>query len=291
MRLSRVKRILRGGVEQLRSGPRLLVFNFHQVSKEFHPEKQARGTWTALVSFEAFLDEVKSRYEVLPLLDGIQKLKRNELVSNSVAITFDDGDESVRNVIPVLSSREMPATFFLNTEMVGPGYSDWTRLLAGIPEGERRKFFLTLRNTDSSEEYQNCLRELQEKAKLPDQECILPLEYFSSLDSNLFQVGCHGHSHNRQALLTVESQRENIVKNQKILSSKIKNFVPLFATPFGRSFDVNEDTARICRECGLELLMANGGLNTTRSFQQERSIRRVPSDSRTFRELRNRRFC
>lgn len=118
----------------------------------------------------------------------------------------------------------------------------------------------------------------------------LELDFFAGLDGELFQVGSHGHTHNRQSMLLGKSKRENLTQNVAWLRENAPNFVPLFAAPFGRELDVDSETRRICEEAEMTLLMADGGVNTNGSFRKSAVIRRVPSDSRSLQSLQQRLF-
>ncbi len=99
----------------------LLVLIYHRVLPETDPllpdEPDAAG-------FAAQLDLIGSLFNVLPLAEAVSKLRAGQLPARAVCITFDDGYANNCDVaLPILKSREMPATVF-----VAPGFLSGGRM-------------------------------------------------------------------------------------------------------------------------------------------------------------------
>ena len=71
---------------------------------------------TSLFEFQDHLELLLSNYSIIPIYEFINRLKSNTLVSNSIAITFDDGYKTVfTNAFPLLLKYNIPATIFLSS--------------------------------------------------------------------------------------------------------------------------------------------------------------------------------
>ena len=83
-------------------------------------------------SFKAQMDFLKRRrYNVVKLEDLSEMVRKNQLPSKTIAITFDDGYENnYLNAYPVLKELGLPATIFIIPAMVGSdGYLTWDQVV------------------------------------------------------------------------------------------------------------------------------------------------------------------
>ncbi|MCL2024290.1 MAG: polysaccharide deacetylase family protein [Coriobacteriia bacterium] len=70
--------------------------------------------------FETFLDAFSERYTLLQVGEAFKAHAQNTLPRNGLALTFDDGYADMSTVIaPILTRRELPATFFVATSFIG----------------------------------------------------------------------------------------------------------------------------------------------------------------------------
>jgi peptidoglycan/xylan/chitin deacetylase (PgdA/CDA1 family) len=104
---------------------RIVILMYHRLTSGVPADEYDRDSLT----FEndmAYLQE--QGYQVLSMND-LTLLKTGEMTlqSNGVIITFDDGYKSnISLAYPILSRRQMPATFFLVAEWIGTdGFSTW----------------------------------------------------------------------------------------------------------------------------------------------------------------------
>ena len=70
-------------------------------------------------------------------------------------------------------------------------------------------------------------------------------------------VGAHSHTHSCLARLSYQEQMDEIKKSKTILENKISRKITHFAYPFGGQSDFNDDTVRIVKELGFEMVFAN----------------------------------
>jgi peptidoglycan/xylan/chitin deacetylase (PgdA/CDA1 family) len=95
--------------------------------------------------FEAHLRVITKHYRVLPLRQAVERLHRGDLKNDSVALTFDDGYDSVYSVaFPLLKRYDVPATVFLLTDWIdnrAPYW--WPRLRSVIQRSDFEGITLT----------------------------------------------------------------------------------------------------------------------------------------------------
>lgn len=137
-----------------------------------------------------------------------------------VAVTFDDGYESLMALIPILERQNLPITVFIPTAYIGK-LNDWDHWFA---KGRRRHL----------NEYQ--IRELA--------KCGV-------------QFGSHGHSHRDLTTLSVDEIRTDLALSKAVLSKLTCQEVVSLAYPFGRS---NRNVQSVAKQLGLTMQFASSSL-------------------------------
>jgi peptidoglycan/xylan/chitin deacetylase (PgdA/CDA1 family) len=193
---------LRSLIDRLTGRPRrktCVVFLYHSV----HREQRAR--------FARQLDVILRHAR--PVSADIDVLPDEN--RRYAAITFDDGVENVfENAVPELRKRNIPASIFVVSDMLG-----------GSPRWEFRGANSTLQETAMSE------------------------EHLKELPPNLVTIGSHTATHPFLPSLDAAQLREEVhgsrVKLEKILGREVK----LFSSPYG---EFDEKVIAACREAGYE---------------------------------------
>ncbi len=93
-----------------------VVLQYHHID-----DNTAPSTSTSIGLFEDHLEYlINENYKIISLPELITKIKNNNpFKKNTVAITFDDGYESVyRNAFPLLKKYKLPFTVFIDTEAI-----------------------------------------------------------------------------------------------------------------------------------------------------------------------------
>jgi peptidoglycan/xylan/chitin deacetylase (PgdA/CDA1 family) len=272
----------------------LIVFNWHQVTPLFDPLCHHKYTWTQLNDFEAGLDHLTAKFEILPLHDAIYRLNCEDLRGSCAALTFDDGDISIADyVVPVLRERNLPATFFINSAYLEGHRSYWFPILSYLCAVENatsgtvlpaalKQRAHQLRLTDDPIFYGVVRDHVERLASLVPNlgSRLVSAEWLAKLDGDQFAIGAHGHEHQRYSMMTSEWQLNDLRENVRIIS-QFQGYRPIFAVPFGRSWDWTTQTIRIVREQGLQVVLADGGIN----LGPYDAYRRIPSDGRSIRRL------
>jgi peptidoglycan/xylan/chitin deacetylase (PgdA/CDA1 family) len=128
----------------------------------------------------------------------VTRLRAGDLPARAVAITFDDGLDSVREeAAPMLASRGLPATVYCVAGRLG-GDSDWPSARSEAPK---------LRLMSAAE--------------------------LTALARQGFEVGSHGMQHAPLVTGTEASLREEIVDSRLVLEQALDLPVTSFAYPYG----------------------------------------------------------
>lgn len=273
----------------------LVILNYHQVNPVFDPRAHFPGCWTQLKDFENSLIWLKNNFNMIRLDEGIRQLEESSLVGPCVAITFDDGDISLEKyVVPVLQRMKIPATFFINTAYIDSKRMSWgymysylyhapdNRLIDRIPLKLREYGIRLLRYTQDVGLYNKLREEIENNFDIVNDSfsSSVSMEFLRGLDEQLFIIGLHGHEHQRFSMMSEKWQRGNLLKNMDILS-QCSTFKPIFAIPYGKPFDWNRITIRLCLELNLQILAAFGGINVNRDVY----YKRIPADSMNLKTL------
>src|SRR5687767_7700846 len=89
----------------------LLILIYHRVLAQRDPMLPSEPTAD---EFAAQIDLLKQNFNVLPLLEAGERLKKGSLPPRAVCITFDDGYANNLEIAePILSARNCPATVFV----------------------------------------------------------------------------------------------------------------------------------------------------------------------------------
>jgi peptidoglycan/xylan/chitin deacetylase (PgdA/CDA1 family) len=95
---------------------RLLILCYHGVALD--DEDQWRPhLYVSPETLERRLDILqRGKYSVLPLVEALDRLRRNDLPPRSIALTFDDGTYDFYSIaFPALRQRKLPVTVYLTT--------------------------------------------------------------------------------------------------------------------------------------------------------------------------------
>jgi len=98
---------------------RLSILIFHRVLRQFDPLAPDEPD---AVAFEARMRWIQDWFNVLPLNDAVDRLRRGALPARALAITFDDGyADNAEVAAPILERLGLTATFFVATGFLRGG--------------------------------------------------------------------------------------------------------------------------------------------------------------------------
>ena len=247
---------------------KLRVFTFHGVYDSHNPQLKQLPTSVLKEHFISEISELTKRSNIVPLYDTLVKLEAGEPIGECVALTFDDGDISVKtHIAPILERFKCPATFFINSDYLGDPLrlpvGRVVRYLRHSPDAELRNLVANfpqdilkqLRITKDPVFYNEKRKQIEDLAiHIPNKhQLFLSMDDLLALDTNLFHIGLHGTEHHRFSMMDYNWQHNAIKKNMDILQ-QLDNFRPLFAVPYGTPIDYNQDTIQICTKYGIRML-------------------------------------
>ena len=116
LRAARALGVFSAAATSRRRSRQLLILCYHGISIDDEHE-WAPGLYMSADTFESRLERLRlGGYCVLPLSEGVARLRAGTLPPKSVAITFDDGNVDFhRQAWPLLQEYGLPATVYLTT--------------------------------------------------------------------------------------------------------------------------------------------------------------------------------
>jgi len=259
-----------------RRGRNLQILIYHRVNDEgdqFFP-----GIPTGV--FARQMEYLASHWNVLPLEDALERVKRKDVPDNAMAITFDDGyRDNFLHAFPILKKLSLPATIFLATGVIGTGRTLWhdrvfsafreTRVpvLTGIPsesdqydlqtiesklaaQGKILRFIWSLDEDDRT----RWIDRLREKLQVSDHQdaskSMLTWDEIRLMHGQGVSFGAHTVTHPILSKLPSHRALEELQQSKATIERELQAPVRTFAYPIGRREDYNEDTKRFVREAG-----------------------------------------
>jgi peptidoglycan/xylan/chitin deacetylase (PgdA/CDA1 family) len=252
-----------------------LVLIFHRVS--WVPDALLASEPDAQ-RFADQMDLLSSLFTVVPLSEGVRRLREGSLPARAAAITFDDGyANNLEVATPILKLRKLPATVFVSTGFTGGGRM-WNDTLielvrAAPAELDLQKFDLGVYQLTSMAARQKTIDALIDKHKylepverlarvnevaaytgftLPN-DLMMTEAQLRSLHAEGIEIGAHTIHHPILTRLDDDQARREILGSKHRLEEIIGAPVTTFAYPNGRpQRDYEARHVRIVRECGFE---------------------------------------
>ena len=271
--------------------PFIVIFNYHQIYKKFDNRYHHSRKFTEINFFEKQIIWLNKNYKIIPLYQAIQLANQNIIEDHYVCITVDDGDKSILDTMIILEKYNIPATFFINSDYLDNQGANWNGIYHYIDNSKDHQHLLTnavkdnitrLRNTQDDKFYNYHAKQIKALfVNIQDElDLFVSSDALKNINTTLFDVGLHGAEHERFSMMSVDWQRQNILKNIHSLSH-LKSYKPIFAIPFGRPYDWTNETIKICIELGLEIVFTDGSINYSKSV----GYNRIPADGRCLKQL------
>jgi peptidoglycan/xylan/chitin deacetylase (PgdA/CDA1 family) len=270
----------------------LRIFMFHAVIDQ--PLEVPHYCFVERPLFRRQLELIRRHYRVLPLAEGVRRLRAGELREPTSVITFDDGFENnFTHAFPELQRLELPASIFVATGFTGSQQTVWfCRVLRAVAEARARAFVWNGQRYDVSGVRAKILTATDLMAQLKrqppdvleaDLACIetllgcearRPVEAGSPFRmlgapairemaaSGLVDFGGHTVTHAILSRLSIEGQRREIEESLNTLSRILDEPCQLFAYPNGQSGDFDQHSIECLRGSGVSVAMtAMPGVN------------------------------
>jgi peptidoglycan/xylan/chitin deacetylase (PgdA/CDA1 family) len=234
------------------------------------------------VQFARQMEYVSEHCSPCSLEEAVERLARNDLPDNAVAVTFDDGyRDNYVHAFPILQRYGIPATIFLASGAIGSGKMIWhdrvfrafrkTQVAAldgfsGIEDRlpvrtrEERRFaqarVLQLLWQLADEERLDRIERLEERLAIKDEKesvgLMLDWDEILTMAQGGLSFGSHTISHPILSNLPTRRLREEIEESKKVIEGKIHRPVTGFAYPVGRKQDFDDGVKAIVREAGYQ---------------------------------------
>lgn len=244
-----------GGVTRLsarlRAG-RTLILGYHNVIRERETFDGNRSAHLDFDDFRRQLDLLQESGQVRPL----EAVLRGDEPSETPAyvLTFDDAYRgAVRNALPELRERGLPATVFVSPGLLGTDGFWWD--VVPVPPWEHPAPLGELRGEDAA--VKQWAREAGMRLRVvpPSMWACDPAELEAEVSGTSITLGCHTWSHPNLARLEDEEVGDQILRALEWLRAGRSRWIPWIAYPYGLS---TESVRRMASRLGLE-----GGVRIT----------------------------
>jgi peptidoglycan/xylan/chitin deacetylase (PgdA/CDA1 family) len=225
------------------------------------------------------------------LIDQIVTNQHNDQKSKcpSVAITFDDGYlDNYSIAYPVLRSLEIPAIFFICTEMIWERKLRWWDVLAYLIKKCRKPSIViddqeyTLQNNQLNviadfsrqmkeyprERIHNYIRLISEASEidLPADDIqdgeLMTRDQIREMAEHQMTIGSHAHTHQALTCLDNHEHQRELMASKQLLEQVTGQPVKSISYPFGRYQYVPLSIQESARRCGYQLgFTSNFGVN------------------------------
>lgn len=259
-----------------RCGRNLQILIYHRVNDE----KDQFFPGIPIQVFARQMEYLASQWNVLPLDEAIERIKRKDVPDNAIVITFDDGyRDNFEHAFPILKRLSLPATIFLATGVIGLGRMLWhdrvfsafrethVPVLTGIPGGNDRydlqtlagklaaqskvlRFIWSLGEDERTRWIDRLVAELHVSDHRDAPPVMLTWDEIRMMHGQ--GVGFGGHTVTHPILSKLPSHRavEELQQSKAAIERELQAPVKTFAYPIGRREDYNEDTKRYVRDAG-----------------------------------------
>lgn len=126
VKIDRIVHKIRRKLTKLRLQP-IRVFCLHHVCEHFDADSMYPCDWMALDAFKQKINNLRNQgYQFISLTEAYNHLKKDHFRRKKYAVlTFDDGYQSLNEVLPWLAEQHIPATLFINGKYLdGVSYRD-----------------------------------------------------------------------------------------------------------------------------------------------------------------------
>jgi peptidoglycan/xylan/chitin deacetylase (PgdA/CDA1 family) len=263
------------------------ILAYHRVNDEGDPFFPSLPTGV----FERHMEFIARAYVVLPLEELVERMSRNAVPRNTLAITLDDGyRDNLTHAAPVLVRYGLPATVFLATGFIGTSDVPWFDRLALAFKTSRATTYrapwgatvrlesrpdrlsalgamLSYLKGLADDEMRRAVDELVTALEVTDihpfKNWMLSWDDVHALAGLGIGIGAHTVSHPILSRLNPERAWAEIFGSRSMIASACGSAPRAFAYPNGKPADYTEGVARLVREAGFTCAVTTRfGVNT-----------------------------
>lgn len=270
-----------------RRPPGFQILTFHRIDDEDDPFLPALPT----ALFEARMAHIAQHYLVLPVEELVDRMRRDRVPRNALAITFDDGyRNNLTHAAPILARYGLRATIFLTTSCIGSREALWFERIAIALKTTKRSevefagqracpldsiasrlqalnaalsHLKRLPDVKRQREVEDLVSRLERTAPEAPERPMLTWEEVHTLRSLGFSIGAHTETHPILSRLEPERARREISGSKRVIEKMLGQPVRAFAYPNGGSQDYDASTTQLVAEAGFSCAVTTRrGLNT-----------------------------
>lgn len=265
---------------------KVVVLNYHRIRPDSATTSTPFDDGVFSATAEQFFRQMtwlKSHARILSEQELIdQVITKNYQKSNRplVVITFDDGyQDNYSLAYPILKSLQIPAIFFICTEMIWErkvGWWDWLAYL--IKQCRKRSFVIHGREYSLQGNRQNIIEDIQLQMKqypckqisseirliseaveidLPADEIqdreLMTQDQIRKMAANQMTIGSHGHTHQALSCLDEREQETELAVSKQLLEQTTGQAVKSISYPFGLHQYIPPSIQDAARKCGYQL--------------------------------------
>jgi peptidoglycan/xylan/chitin deacetylase (PgdA/CDA1 family) len=226
------------------------------------------------------MDYLAHRFNVLPLLDAVERIHAKDIPDNALVLTFDDGyRDNFVHAYPILRRFSLPATIFLATAPLDsdeplwhdvvfhafrhtstPTLSNFGASSAVYPLRTTREkldaqhrvldFLWTLDQSDRELWIHRLRHALCVRDKDPQVDLMLSWDEIRLMHATGICFGSHTVNHPILAKIPRDIADEEIRTSKAIIERRLGAPVKSFAYPNGKRSDFSDETKQLVRDAG-----------------------------------------
>jgi peptidoglycan/xylan/chitin deacetylase (PgdA/CDA1 family) len=212
----------------------LTVLTYHQVQ-----DPADDGSSVGTSAFREQMEFLKANYRVVRLADAVRMMDAGDASEHLVAVTFDDGYlDNATAAAPILRALDLPATFFVSTDMIGGKHPFPHDVVRGrVPQAH------------------------------------MSWDDVRSLAARGFDIGSHTCSHADLGAISLAEAERELHQSRVRIEAELQQPVSLFSFPYGHPRNMRPDTRAAARREYEICCSAYGGHNVSPADPGE--IRRI----------------
>jgi peptidoglycan/xylan/chitin deacetylase (PgdA/CDA1 family) len=258
----------------------LTIVTYHAVVRS--PLKVPAWCFLDESLFRSQVNYLKSNFDIIPLFESIERMKKGGISGPTAVITFDDGFQNNYDVaFPILDELQVPATIFLTTGFLNTADTAWfCRLNCALAKttepmlqwngcrfnlsgaGKSKAFeaiaakLLKFAHPQLLTELRNIILQLREDPDSPihvgSPYRMLSHEAIARMaGSGLIEFGAHTHTHAILSRLSPRDRTAEIERSIAMVQELTGRRCELFAYPNGRAEDYDTATIAALEACGV----------------------------------------
>jgi peptidoglycan/xylan/chitin deacetylase (PgdA/CDA1 family) len=260
------------------SNGKLTILTYHRVPEDIDPLLSSDQVDAR--KFATHMRAIAECFNVLPLPEALEHMERGTLPARALSITFDDGyQDNYTIALPILQRHGLKATFFVCSGYINEGLMfndvivealracEATKLdLSWLGLGEltvndleskrlaSEKILNTVKYLPFSEREAACSRFWESAVPgKPRPRLMMTDEQICQLARHGMTIGGHTHTHPILNRLDLDSAREDIALNRRLLGTLIGKEPMVFAYPNGRPVrDYGHEHVKLLQELGYQ---------------------------------------